>query len=148
MDGYKLFKRDRQGRSGGVVALYVRDCFDCVELDDGNNRVKCFWVRIRWKANKVDIMVRVCYRPPNQAEEADGIFYKQLGEVSRLLALVLVGDFNLPDVCWKYNTAGRKQSRKFLECVEDNFLTQLERQPTRKGTLAGPAVCEQRSTCG
>ncbi|GAB0185523.1 hypothetical protein GRJ2_001017600 [Grus japonensis] len=41
------------------------------------------------------------------------------------LALVLVGDFNLPDICWKYNTAERKQSRRFLECVEDNFLTQL-----------------------
>ncbi|KAK4807212.1 hypothetical protein QYF61_024332 [Mycteria americana] len=29
------------------------------------------------------------------------------------------------NVCWKCNTAERKQSRKFLECVEDNFLTQL-----------------------
>ncbi|KAK4831670.1 LOW QUALITY PROTEIN: hypothetical protein QYF61_018667 [Mycteria americana] len=37
-----------------------------------------------------------------------------------------MGDFNLPDVCWKYNTAGRKQSRRFLEGVaDDNFLTQL-----------------------
>jgi len=41
---------------------------------------------------------------------------------------------NLPDVCWKYNTVERKQSRRFLECVEDNFLTQLVREPTGKGT--------------
>ena len=80
-------------------------------------------------------MVGICYRPPNQDEEADKIFYKQLGEVSQLLALVLVGDFNLPDVCWKYNTAERKQSRRFLECVEDNFLTQLVSEPTREGAL-------------
>ncbi|KAK4807040.1 hypothetical protein QYF61_018381 [Mycteria americana] len=39
----------------------------------------------------------------------------------------------IPDVCWKYNTAERKQSRKFLECVEDNFLTQLVSEPTRGG---------------
>ncbi|KAK4827999.1 hypothetical protein QYF61_022776 [Mycteria americana] len=58
---------------------------------------------------------------------------KQLGEASRSLALVLVGDFNLPDVCWKYNTAERKQSRRFLECVADNFLTQLVSEPTREG---------------
>ena len=64
-------------------------------------------------------MVGVCYRPPNQNEEADGIFYKQLGEVSQSPALVLMGDFNFPDVCWKYNTAERKQSRRFLERVED-----------------------------
>ncbi|KAK4821729.1 hypothetical protein QYF61_000272 [Mycteria americana] len=70
-------------------------------------------------------MVGVCYRPPNQDEEADEIFYNQLGEVSQSLTLVLMGDFNLPDVCLKYNTAERKQSRRFLERVADNFLTQL-----------------------
>ena len=44
-----------------------------------------------------------------------------------------MGDFNLPDICWKYNTAERKQSRMFLECVEDNILTQLVSEPTRGG---------------
>ena len=82
MDGYKLFRRDRQGRRGSGVALYVRECFDCLELKDGDDRVQCLWVRIRGKASKADIMVGVCYRPPNQDEEADKIFYKQLGEVS------------------------------------------------------------------
>jgi len=80
-------------------------------------------------------MVGVRYRPPNQDEEAHEIFYKQLGEVSRLLALVLVGGLKLPKVCWKYNTVDRKQSRRFLECVEDNFLTQLMSESTREGTL-------------
>jgi len=79
-------------------------------------------------------MVGVCYRPPNQDEEAGEIFYKQLGEVSRLLALVLMEDCNLPDVCWKYNTADRKQSRRFLEHMEENFLTELVSEPTRGGT--------------
>ncbi|GAB0203947.1 hypothetical protein GRJ2_002860300 [Grus japonensis] len=123
MDGYKLFRRDRQGRRGSEVALYVRECFDCLELDNGDDRVECLWLRIRGKANKADIMVGVCHRPPNKNEEADKIFCKQLGEVSQSVTLVHVGDFNLPDVCWKYNIAERKQSRRFLECVEDNFLT-------------------------
>jgi len=81
------------------------------------------------KANKADIVVGVCYRPPNQDEETHEIFYKQLQEFSRSLALVLMVS---PDVCWKYNTAERKQSRRFLECVEDNFLTVSE--PSREGT--------------
>ncbi|GAB0203729.1 hypothetical protein GRJ2_002838500 [Grus japonensis] len=131
MDGYKLFRRDRQGRRGGGVALYVRECFDCLELDDGDDRVERLRVRIRGKTNKADIVVGCCYRPPNQDEEADEIFCKQLGEVSQSLALVLMGD--LPDICWKYNIAERKQSRRFLECVEDNFLTQLVSEPTREG---------------
>ncbi|KAK4831120.1 hypothetical protein QYF61_015423 [Mycteria americana] len=134
MDGYKLFRRDRQAKRGGGVALYVRECLDSLELDDGDDRVECLWVRIRGKANKADIVVGVCYRPPNQDEETDELFYKQLGEASRSLAPVLVGDFSLLDVCWKYNTAERKQSRRFLECVaDDNFLTQLVSEPTREG---------------
>ncbi|GAB0208330.1 mitochondrial enolase superfamily member 1 [Grus japonensis] len=127
MDAYTLFRTERQGRRGGGVALYVRDCFDCIELDDCDDKVECLWVRMRGKANKADILLGVCYRPPNQDEEADEAFYKRLAEVSQLLALVLMGDFNLPDVCWKYNIAERKQSRRFLECVEDNFLTQLKK---------------------
>ncbi|KAK4818201.1 hypothetical protein QYF61_008585 [Mycteria americana] len=70
---------------------------------------------------------------PNQDEEADEIFCKWLREVSQSLAFVLKGDFNLPDVCWKYNTAERKQPRRFLECVEDNFLTQLVSESAREG---------------
>lgn len=55
----------------------------------------------------------------------DKTFYEQLEEVTRLPALVLMGDFSFPDICWKYNTAQRKQSRRFLEYVEDSFLMQL-----------------------
>ena len=69
-------------------------------------------------------MVGVCYRLPNHDEE-DEAFYEQLVDVERLPALDLLGDFNFPDVCWKYNTAQRKQSKRFLECMEDSFLTQL-----------------------
>jgi len=130
-DGYKFYRRDRRGKRGSGVALYVRDCFDCIELNNCDDKVECLWVKMRGKANKADILLGVCFRPPNQDEEADEVFYKRLAEVSQLLALVLVGDFNLPDICWKYNTAERKQSRRFLECVEDNFLTQLVGEPTR-----------------
>jgi len=118
---------------GGGVALYVRDCFDCIELDDCDDKVERLWVKMRGKANKEDILLGVCYRRPNQDEEADEDFYKRLAEVSQSLALVLMGDFYLPDICWKYNTAERKQSRRFLECVEDNFLMQLVNEPTRAG---------------
>lgn len=79
-----------------------------------------------------DILVGVSYRPPSQDEEADEMFYKQLGEVSQSPALVLTGAFNLPDVFWKYNTAERKQSKRLLECVEDiQLVSQLGNEPHR-----------------
>ncbi|GAB0205450.1 hypothetical protein GRJ2_003010600 [Grus japonensis] len=46
-----------------------------------------------------------------------------------------MGDFNHPDICWRGNTAGHKQSRRFLECVDDNFLLQVIEEPTRRGAM-------------
>jgi len=41
MDGYKVFRSNRQGRRGSGVALHVRDCFDCIELNDCDDKVEC-----------------------------------------------------------------------------------------------------------
>ena len=65
----------------------------------------------------------------------DEAFYEQLAEVMQSPAFVLVGYFNFPDIFWKYNIAQRKQTKKFLECVEDSLLTQLVQEPTRGGAL-------------
>lgn len=99
MDGYNLFRMDKQGRRGGGVALYVKECFAYLELDDGDERAECFWVKVRRKTSKAHLMVGVCYRPSNQDEEAEEIFCIQLGEISWSLACVLMEYFNLPNVC-------------------------------------------------
>lgn len=39
-------------------------------------------------------------------------------------ALILKGDFNHPNVCWRGKTVGHKQSRKLLESISDYLLTQ------------------------
>ena len=36
MDGYKLFRKDRQGRRSGGVALYIKECFEVTELMTGD----------------------------------------------------------------------------------------------------------------
>ncbi|KAF4794900.1 hypothetical protein TURU_097774 [Turdus rufiventris] len=129
LDGYKIFRRDRKVRRGGGLPLYIREAFDAMGIETNDNEVECLWARIKGKAKKIDILLGVCYCPPNQEEEVENLFYKQLKNVSGSPALVLVGDFNLPDICWELNTAEKRQSRKFLECVEDNFLSQLDNCP-------------------
>ncbi|KAJ7425137.1 mitochondrial fission process protein 1 [Willisornis vidua] len=105
MGGYKLFRKDRQGRRGRGVALYVRESLDSVQLKVTNVKAECLGTRIREKANKADILMGICYRPPSQVDEGDELFYKQLMDVSKSPALVLMADFNLLDVCWNLNTA-------------------------------------------
>ncbi|PKU32048.1 dtw domain-containing protein 2 [Limosa lapponica baueri] len=46
-----------------------------------------------------------------------------------------MGDFNHPNICWRDNTAGHKQSRRFLERVDDNFLLQVIKELTRRGAM-------------
>ena len=38
--------------------------------------------------------------------------------------MLLTGDLNHPGIHWRDNTAGHKQSRKFMEYIDDNLLTQ------------------------
>ncbi|KAK4812684.1 hypothetical protein QYF61_012194 [Mycteria americana] len=71
-------------------------------------------------------------RPPNQEGQADEALYRQTGAASGSQALVLMGNFNHPDICWRDNTAGHEQSRRFLERVDDNFLLQVIEEPTRR----------------
>ncbi|GAB0189098.1 mitochondrial enolase superfamily member 1 [Grus japonensis] len=93
------------------------------------------WVRIKGSAGAGDIIVGVCYRPPDQGDRADEALCRQIGAASRSQALVLMGDFNCPDICWRDNAAELKQSRKFLECVDDNFLMQVIEEPMRRGAM-------------
>ncbi|GAB0206039.1 hypothetical protein GRJ2_003069500 [Grus japonensis] len=46
-----------------------------------------------------------------------------------------MGDFNHPNICWRDNAAEHKQSRKFLECADDNFLLQVIEEPMRRGAM-------------
>ena len=70
-------------------------------------------------------MIGVYYRPPDQGEAVDEAFLLQMQKASCSRALVLVGDFNHPDICWKDHTASCKRSRKLLESTDDNFLVQV-----------------------
>lgn len=61
------------GNEGGaVVRLFM--CFDAIELRAGSDKIESLLVGIRGKANRADILVGVCYKSPNQAEE-DDTFY-------------------------------------------------------------------------
>lgn len=42
MEGYKLFRRAKQGKRESGVGLCARKCFD---LNEGDNRFESLWVR-------------------------------------------------------------------------------------------------------
>ncbi|GAB0183760.1 hypothetical protein GRJ2_000841300 [Grus japonensis] len=120
------------GRTGrGHEEVYTNDQLECMELHLGMDEepTKSLQVRIKGRAGTGDIIVGICYRPPKQEDRADEALYRQTGAASCSQALVLMGDLHHPNICWRDNTVGHKQSRRFLECVDDNFLLQVIEKP-------------------
>jgi len=77
-------------------------------------------VKIKDWSSKGHLVAGICYRPPDQEEAVGEAFLHQLQKVSRSQALVLMGDVNHPDICWDSGMVGGRQSRRFLESVQDN----------------------------
>lgn len=123
------------------MALYFRECFSCLELSDGNNSVEFLCIKTRGKTNKADVMVGGWYRPPKLDEEAEEIFYFyyklillfSAGRSLRIPGPCSLEEFGFPDICWEYNSAKKKQSRRFLGCVKSKSLMQMVREPTKGG---------------
>ena len=80
-------------------------------------------------------MIGVYYRPLDQGETVDEAFLLQLLEALCSQVLVLVWDFNHPDIYWKDHTVSCKRSRRLLESIDDNFLVQVLDRPTRGEAL-------------
>ena len=58
----------------------MREQLECIELHLGESgvAVESLWVRIKGRAGMADTVVSVYYRPPDQEEEVDKAFHRQL----------------------------------------------------------------------
>lgn len=101
-------------------------------MKNNDEKVESLWVKIRSQANKENVLVGVHSRPPHQGQPVDEAFLLQLWE-----ALILLGNFSHPDICWQSVTASCKWSRRVLESVEAHFLIQVVDSLTRGEALFG-----------
>lgn len=107
MEGYNLFQRNRPDKKGGGVALYVRDVYTCEEIQDlePQSQSESIWVKIKGEKNNSDLIVGVYYRSPSQTEDIDDAFLEQMAKHAKGREIVVMGDFNYPDICWMSNSA-------------------------------------------
>jgi len=150
MEGYRLLRKDRQGRQRGGVTLCVSDQLECREIHLGIDEepTESLGVQIKGRAGTGDITMGVCYRPPNQEDQADKALHMQIGVASRSQTLTLMGDFNHLNICWQDNTAGHRQSRRFLDFTDDNFLLQVTEEPMRRGAMMDLVLTNKKGLVG
>ncbi|KAK4819106.1 hypothetical protein QYF61_025365 [Mycteria americana] len=75
----------------------------------GQESAKSLWIKISRQTNMDAVVVCISYRPPDQEGDVDDAFFQQLEEASCSQVLVLMGEFNHPDICQKGDTAGLRQ---------------------------------------
>ncbi|MCP4269647.1 MAG: hypothetical protein GY777_29425, partial [Candidatus Brocadiaceae bacterium] len=117
----------------GGVALYVRNNLQPILKNINHVRVEQLCVQIN--ANSKKFNISVVYRPPAQPLDIDTEMYKILEQVTKDNECIIVGDFNLAHINWDSLTGVESESHRMIEFVEDNFLYQLVREPTRGNNI-------------
>ncbi|MFZ2537776.1 MAG: endonuclease/exonuclease/phosphatase family protein, partial [Oscillospiraceae bacterium] len=126
--GYTLFRNDRKNKVGGGVLLYVKNELASIRQEDVENDInETVWCEIVIENEKT--LIGVCYRSPTSTVVEDLEIFKMIEKMSNKNAF-LMGDFNYGNINWD-NHEAVGQGGLFLDCVNDNFLSQHVRQPTR-----------------
>ena len=80
------------------------------------------------------IFVGVYYKSPSLSKENEELFFQSL-KYNHFDRVVLIGDFNYPDIDWVNMQAEKQNSRTFLNIMQDNFLVQHVDHPTRGNAI-------------
>ena len=135
--GFTLFRQDRKNsHRGGGVLLLINSCMNAIEVKMKSQFVDQVWCSIKLKGGE-DLLIGVCYHSPNpdfSHKENDNklcdLFTELYGK-----PLLLMGDYNYPDIDWSSLHGLSTASQKFVDAIEDGFLTQHVLEATCNGSV-------------
>ena len=115
LEGYAMFRKDRKGRRGGGVLLYIKDTIPAyaVQLQEEADCNEAIWCKL--VTGHTIVTIGVVYRCPN--------ITKQNSEVCKGDCIIM-GDFNHGNIKWDSLQSTGIEDQMFLCLVQDNFLTQ------------------------
>lgn len=128
--GFKVFRRDRGSRGGGV-ALLIKDTIPCMSIEHGQD-CEMVWASIRFGCQSM--LVGAVYRCPQASIDVlQSLSEFLLTKTKQFSRIVMAGDFNLPDIDWNcvMPNAICNQSRLLVGIAFSNNLSQVVKCPTR-----------------
>ena len=142
LKGYQMFRKDREVRRGGGVALYIKQSIQAYEFQINNvvDYDEAIWCNILIRGAK--LTVGVVYRCPSTSKEQDVILHNVISHVSRN-DCVIMGDFNHADIRWN-SLDSCDDGKAFLILVQDCFLTQHVSEPTRGDNILDLILSTQK----
>ena len=99
--------------------------------DEELNSDECesLWLRLYTGKNKFTIIGICCKSPTASLDEVEKMI-EQIKGASKFQAVIL-GDFNYPGINWETGEAKSLADKQFFEMINDCFLIQHVRTPTR-----------------
>ena len=143
MEGYAMFRKDRMGRRGGGVLLYIKDNIPAYEVQvqeeaDCNEAIWCKLV-----TGHTTVTIGVVYRCPNITKQNNEKIHNAISEVSKGDCIIM-GDFNHGNIKWDSLQSTGVEYQRFLCLVQDNFLTQHVLYPTRAARVLDIVLSSQK----
>ena len=132
-----MFRKDRIGRRGGGVLLYINVIIPAYEVQlqeeaDCNEAIWCQLV-----TGHTTVTIGVVYRCPNITKQNNEKIHNAIGlrEVSKGDCIIM-GDFNHGNIKWDTLQGTGAEDKTFLCLVQVNFLTQHVLEPTRAARIS------------
>ena len=99
LEGYVMFRKDRMGKRGGGVLLYIKETIPAYEVQlheeaDCNEAIWCKLV-----TGHTTVTIGVVYRCPNITKENNDKIHNAISEVSKRDCIIM-GDFNHGNIKW------------------------------------------------
>ena len=143
LEGYVMFKKDRMGKRGGGVLLYIKETIPAyeVQLQEEADCKEALWCNL--VTGHTTITIGVVYRCPNITIQNNEKIHNAISEVSKGDCIIM-GDFNHGNIKWDSQQSTGVEDQKFLCLVQDNFLTQHVLEPTRAARVLDIVLSSQK----
>ena len=143
LEGYAMLRKNRMGRRGGGVLLYIKETIPAYEVQlqveaDCNEAILCKLV-----TGHTTVTIGVVYRCPNITKQNNEKIHNAVSEVCKGDCIIM-GDFNLGNIKWNTLQSTGVEDQKFLCLVQDNFLTQHVLEPRRATRVLDIVLSSQK----
>ena len=99
LEGYVMFRKDRIGRRGGGVLLYIKETIPAYEVqlkEEGDCNVAIWCILV---TEHTTVTIGVVYRCPNITKQNNEKLHNAISEVSKGDCIIM-GDFNHGNIKW------------------------------------------------
>ena len=121
LEGYVMFRKDRMGRRGGGVLLYIKETIPAyeVQLQEEADCNEAIWCKL--VTGHTTVTIGVVYRCPNITKQNNEKIHNAISEVSKGDCIIM-GDFNHGNIKMGYNAEHRGRRPKVFVSGTGQFL--------------------------